>query len=238
MRILNFFLNLNYRLTKHLVVENSVDSDFKMLVHREVEKLRRGAVILECGGVSRPFLQKSDNFSYVGLDIDCNFSWENCYDVFICGSVEDHIALPVDLIFSRYLMEHVKDNKLSYFNQFSALRSGGVLIHTYPLGFHPFSIVNRILGNKLARAVIRILRKDSVSTTGYRAYYNLGCSYRLEDFLNNLSVDYSVKYYYDALDYFRFFYPFALIIRAFNTMAKTLRLTCFASNVVVLIRKT
>lgn len=110
------------------------------------------------------------------------------------------------MIFSKYLMEHVKDVKTSYENQLLALNPSGTMIHLYPLGFHPFSLLNKIIGNKFARKVIPLIRKGSEEVTGYPAFYTLGNAYSLERFFKNqkgIRVDFI--YHYGAIDYFTFF---------------------------------
>ena len=56
------------------------------------------------------------------------------------------------------------------------------MIHLYPLGYHPFSLLNKLVGNKLARKIIPLIRKGSEGVTGYPAYYSLGNAYSLERF--------------------------------------------------------
>lgn len=215
--------------------EFDINNYFNDLIFSESKKSRS---IIELGGVSRPVLKKSTNYRYVGVDIDENFEHDNYYDQFYCQSVENEFPEKGDLIFSKFLMEHVLDVELSYERQIKSLNTGGKIIHLYPLGYHPFSILNKIIGNKLANKIIPIIRKGSEEVTGYPAYYTLGNAFLLERFLKSredLQVDF--RYHYGAVDYFSFFFPLAVLITCFNLISKNLGLKLFASSVIVTINK-
>lgn len=229
-------IKLNKWLSKPLKkLEPNIDKQFEDLIH---QASKSSSVILELGGVSRPVLQKSESYRYVGIDIDDAFIHDDFYDSFYCQSVEDSLPEKGDLIFSKYLMEHVKHVKTSYENQISALKPGGRMIHLYPLGYHPFSILNKLIGNKLARTIIPIIRKGSEGVTGYPAFYSLGNAYSIERFFKSQKgIRIDIKYHYGAVDYFTFFFPLALIISLFNHVAKILGAKIFASNVLLVVQK-
>ena len=183
--------------------EANIEDRFIALVKRVS---RNSQVIVELGGVSRPVLQKDEAYRYVGVDIDDDFVYDDLYDEFHCQSVEDKLPIKADLIFSKYLMEHVYDVKSSYENQLLALNSGGRIVHLYPCGYHPFSILNKLLGNELVRKIIPIIRKGSEKVTGYPAFYSLGNAYSLERFFKNKKgIKVEFIYHYGAVDYFTFF---------------------------------
>lgn len=229
-------IKLNKWLSKPLLfLEPKIDDEFLDLIkHASVTS----KTIIELGGVSRPVLQKNQSYKYLGIDIDNNFITDDFYDKFYCQSVETKFPEKADLIFSKYLMEHVKDVQTSYENQISALNPNGRLIHLYPLGYHPFSLLNKLVGNNWARKIIPIIRKGSEGITGYPAFYSLGNAYSLERFFRNrkdLKVHF--KYHYGAVDYFTFFFPAALAIGLFNQIARIFGAKLFASNVLLVITK-
>jgi hypothetical protein len=216
-------------------IEYDIDKNFEELV---VLYSKDSKVILELGGVSRPVLKKSNAYTYIGIDIDEDFNHNRYYDEFYCQSVENSLPVKGDLIFSKYLLEHVKNVKKSYEMQISALNASGKIIHLYPLGYHPFSLLNKLLGNNLTRKLIPIVRRESKDITGYPAFYSLGNSRALEKFLRSKKdIKVEFKYHYGAVDYFSFFFPFAILISLFNAIARGLRLKFFASNVLVIISK-
>jgi hypothetical protein len=215
--------------------EGDIEKDFKKLVLRASQNSKK---IIELGGVSRPVLQKSQNYEYIGIDIDGSFVYDNYYDNFYCQSVEQKIPSKADLIFSKYLMEHVKDVKSSYLHQIEALNTNGKIIHLYPLGYHPFSMLNKLVGNKLARKIIPLIRKGTEGITGYPAYYSMGNAYVLEKFLKGQEkLRINFFYHYGAVEYFTFCAPFAVIISLFNGLARFFKIKFFASNVLVVIEK-
>ena len=236
--ILDKFISLNYGLSSHLVEPNEVDRDFRHVIEERLKVLGPTNVVIEAGGCNRPYFKLGELDSiFIGVDVDDHFNSSNYYNLYYAQSIELELPVRFDLLFSRYLMEHVRNNELSFSNQIKSCLKGGYIVHTYPLGMHPFSLINRLLGNKLARYFIRIFRRESIVNTGYKAYYSSGNSFALEKILKRHDVDYKIYYYYDALDYFRFFYPFALIIFLFNHVSKTLNLRIFASNVLIVITK-
>lgn len=236
MKVISNLVRFNRWLSAPLVkIGTDQEAQFLELVNSESKFAK---MILELGGVSRPVLHKSNQYYYIGIDIDSKFVHDDFYDNFYCQSVEEELPVKADLIFSKYLMEHVKDVKRSYENQLSALNNGGKIIHLYPLGYHPFSLLNKMIGNRMARFLIPIIRPGVESVTGYPAFYSLGNAHRLESFFGNkdgLKVEY--KYFYGAVDYFGFFYPFALIILVFNFLVRTFRIKFFASNVLIVVSK-
>lgn len=234
-KVILFIIKINKRISRPLVQsEFNIDSYFN---DRIVNLSKSSKKIIEVGGVSRPILRLSDNYKYFGIDIDNNFNSEEFYDEFFCQSIELELPVNGDLIFSKYLMEHVENVKISYLNQEKSLLKGGKSIHLYPLGYHPFSILNKIFSNNFTKKLIGYIRPESAGITGYPAFYSLGNYYNLEKFLKSKRIKAKFKYHYGAVDYFSFFFPFALIIFMFNMFCKTFNLKIFASNVVVEISK-
>lgn len=195
--------------------------------------------VIKIGGANRPLFNKNKLNKYIGIDIDGGFLWEPIYSEYFIQSCE--VPLPkkisADLIVSKYVLEHTLDNNKVFKNINCMLGDGGVSIHIFPLGFHPFSIVNRLVGNRAAKMLIPIIRPGSESVTGYPAYYHMCNSVSLERYLFNNGFKYSVKYFFGAEDYFGFFAPFGCLIHIINRIAKILRMNILASNAVLIIKK-
>jgi hypothetical protein len=228
-------IKINKLLSKPLVnLETKIELQFENNVNLLKYKAK---TIIELGGVSRPVLKKSKKYEYVGIDIDNSFEYSEYYDSFFCQSVEYRFPIKGDLIFSKYLMEHVGDVKLAYKHQIEALNQGGSILHLYPLGYHPFSLINKFFGNKVSKKFIDLFRKEHKNITGYPAFYDLGNAYMLEKHLREYDIEVEFIYHYGATDYFSFFFPFAVCISIFNSFCSTLKLKLFASNVLILITK-
>ena len=234
--LVSVFVKFNKWLSAPLSrLEDQVDQEFEELVY---SSSKTSKTIVELGGVSRPVLPVSGDYKYVGIDIDSSFVFENYYNEFFCQSVEQELPLKADLIFSKYLMEHVEDVRISYLRQIEALNLNGKIMHLYPLGYHPFSLLNKLIGNQTARKLIPIIRKGSEDITGYRAYYSVGNARQLERFLSiQKGIEVKFRYHYGAVDYFTFFAPFAMVVSIFNVLARLFKFSIFASNVIVIIEK-
>ncbi|REG77483.1 class I SAM-dependent methyltransferase [Algoriphagus antarcticus] len=241
--ILSKFINLNkkaslatYKLFSHLFgPANKCELDYyDYLKQFEFSTL----TVLELGGTQRPIFNKSEVKQYIGLDIDKDFNWENHYHVYLNQSCTDPINIKADIIISKYLLEHVDDNKKTFQNIIDCLNNSGSSIHVFPLGFHPYSLITKLIGNKTQKSLIKLLRPEAEEISGYPVYYNLCNSFSLEKHLKTIEgVSFEVRYYYGASEYFFSFYPAYLFIEVFNRVFHMLKIKIFASNAVVIIKK-
>ena len=204
----------------------------------QIKKYSKSKTILELGGTNRPLFTKSKVSNYIGIDVDKSFNSKDVYHKYFIQSCEvfnDNIK--ADLIVSKYLLEHVQNNSKTFQNIERWLNPNGFSVSLFPLGYHPFSIANRLVGNSIARFLIPILRPGSEKITGYPAYYDLCNSLALEKFAKQSNFNYQIKYFFGAEDYFGFFFPFGIIVHILNRIFHLLRLNIFASNAVLVISK-
>ncbi|MBT4709059.1 MAG: methyltransferase domain-containing protein [Flavobacteriaceae bacterium] len=198
----------------------------------------KSKTILELGGTNRPLFSKSKVNNYIGIDIDATFISKDVYHKYFIQSCEVfNASIKADLIVSKYLIEHVPNNSKTFKNIERWLNPNGLSVNLFPLGFHPFSILNRLIGNRMTRFLIPILRPGSEGITGYPAYYNLCNSFDLEKFAKKSNFNYKIKYFFGAEDYFGFFFPFGIIVHILNRIFHLFRLNIFASNAVLIISK-
>lgn len=198
----------------------------------------KSKTILELGGTNRPLFIKPEVGNYIGIDIDESFDSKDVYHKYFIQSCEvfnDNIK--ADFIVSKYLVEHVPDNSKTFKNIERWLNPNGLSVNLFPLGYHPFSIANRLVGNRMARILIPIIKPGSERITGYPAYYNLCNSFALEKFVKSSNLNVEIKYFFGAEDYFGFFFPFGIIIHILNRIFHLFRLNIFASNAVLVISK-
>lgn len=241
--ILSRFVNLNknvslatFRLFAHLFgPANKCEFDF----YEYLKQFKFSTLtVLELGGTQRPIFNISEVKKYIGLDIDKDFIWENHYHVYLNQSCTNPINIKADIIISKYLLEHVDDNKKTFQNIVDCLNTSGSSIHLFPLGFHPYSLITKLIGNKSQKSLIKLLRPETKEITGYPVYYNLCNSLSLENHLEKYDgITFEVKYYYGASEYFFSFYPVYLFIEIFNRIFNLLKIKIFASNAVVIIKK-
>ena len=228
-KIVTSYLNFTNR------IFGSID-DYEDFFRDKISKLSlQNKVVLELGGANRPIFSKGRCFKYIGLDLDNSFNWEYIYDEYINDSAESDQNINADIIISAYLFEHIRNNKKALLNIKKWLNKDGFSIHIFPLKYHPYSIINQIIGNKLGKKLIPILRPGSESVTGYPAYYNLCSSFGLESFLTKNNFKFKVKYFYGAEDYFAFFFLFGIVINIYNRICKVLNIKLLASNVVLIL---
>lgn len=171
--------------------------------------------------------------------MDNSKNYDGLYDNMFIGPIESFTEDDFDLIFSKFLLEHVKDVKSMYSTCYSKLKPGGNMLHVYPLGYHPFSIFTKLIQViGITKFLIRTLRPEAEQTTGYHTYYDEGTSWQILKILNSLEgAEYEVYYTYEAEDYFGFFFPLALQMYLYNSFAKRFNFSLLASNIVVEIKK-
>lgn len=241
MNIINQFVSVNRRITNFFILfcsnclgelPNPEKSFYKVLSEN---KWRH---VIEVGGANRPLFSVVDLERYIGIDIDQDFDWNNVYSEYYPQSCENSLPEHVkgDLVVSKYLLEHVRDNKKAFNNILRMIDGGGISVHLFPLGYHPFSVANRLIGNKLAKRLIPILRPGSETLTGYPAYYHLCNSWQLENLLGRLKVKYHIYYYFGAEDYFAFFAPIGCCVHLLNRFASACKINILASNAVLVFR--
>ena len=213
--------------------------DCEEIFDKEVKQYQlKNVEVLEIGGTQRPYFIKEEVKYYVGLDIDENFNWERYYHRYLNQSCTVEYPGKFDLIISKYLLEHVDNNSKTFDNIIKALKSAGVAIHIFPLGYHPYTLITRVIGTKLQRALIKIVRPHTAGVTGYPVYYNLCDSTSLKTYFNNKKdVSIKVKYFFGADDYFAFFLPLYILSILFNRVCELFGLNIFASNAVLVIKK-
>lgn len=241
--MLKFFVKANKKLSDsffNLVNRRLGQIDFSEdLFYDELNSFdKKSSKVLEMGGTHRPLFNKINIKYYAGLDIDSNFDWSKYYHAYFNKSCTEPIRENFDFIFSKYLIEHVNDNKKTFENIIESLNPSGKSVHIFPLGFHPYSLLTRIVGNSLQRKLIKLLRPHSESVGGYPVFFNMCNSVALERFFRNQNgITYKIKYFYGADDYFAFFFPFFFLINIFNRICNFLNLKIFASNAVLIFQK-
>ena len=92
------------------------------------------------GHVNRPLLSKSDQYTYVGLDVDERPDCYHVYDRFYCQSIEEPVDISADMIVSITLLEHVPNNRLAIKSIYNSLKPGAFNHHYVPSKWHPYSL--------------------------------------------------------------------------------------------------
>jgi SAM-dependent methyltransferase len=190
--------------------------------------------ILEIGGIDRPLLEKDSRYQYDGLDIDEKEDCYKVYDNFIVQSIEEPIDRSYDMIISITLLEHVRNNRAGVRSMFEALRPGGATHHYIPSGFHPYSLCLRMVGPKLQRILIPILRPDSVGETGYPAFFDHCSTQQMTKVFRDTGFkEIDVVPFYNANDYFAFLTPAWIVVVLFEYVCMKFGWELFASGFLI-----
>jgi len=243
--LIKTFVRLNRQASNYLAKKipslfgEKDSSNFQLdMIHEAIANRKEKFQLLEAGGIDRPLVSKSEKYTYIGLDIEEKDTCYIVYDKFIVDSIENELNQKFDLIISKTLLEHVENNKNSYRAMYLGLNEGGEMIHYFPGKNHPFSVLTTVVGNKMQRFLIKLLRPHAKAVTGYKAYYDL-CSYTpLKKYLDSLGFKSTfIKPYWGAADYFAFFLPAFIVICLFNRACEKLNLVYFASGLIVAAKK-
>lgn len=250
MSLLARFITANQRLSQ--ATENRLPARFKRHIQTlykykaaELINRRPGQVVLDIGGGKEcpflPFLDAPRHHLIIALDVSAeelrrNRQLENK----IVADAASH-GFPfregsADLVVSRSVVEHIRDNVMFFANCASVLRPGGTMVHAFPGRFAPFALINQLLPNQLARRLVGYLHPDwrEEDNYGFPAFYDRCYFSALQNLLdrngfNNCRYDFL---YYQSV-YFNFLFPLYLLMLAYDLIAWTLRIRNLASGVVV-----
>ncbi len=178
--------------------------------------LSPGLRILDVGGGKHPAISlqtKQDlGLHIVGLDIsdeELVRAPAGAYDGIVVGDVATvNIPGEYDLIFSRSVIEHVKDPGSAIANLASVLAPGGKMAHFMPCRNAPFAMINRLLGNRVARQLLFTVFPDKRKDSGFQAFYHHCTPSELADIINGRGLEIVKVIPYYKSDYAAFFAPF------------------------------
>lgn len=76
------------------------------------------------------------------------------------ASPDLHLEGDFDLVFSRWLAEHVEDGRTFHQNVFRLLTNGGIAFHYFPTLYAPPYLVNLILPERATRRILTVLQRN------------------------------------------------------------------------------
>jgi SAM-dependent methyltransferase len=122
-----------------------------------------------------------------------------------------------DVVATRSVLEHLRDNAVFVAECSRILKSGGKAIHVFPTRRAPFAMLNRVIPNAVVRWAMRNFFPQWVDECGFRAYYDV-CGYpemaRLH-IENGFAVEELQLRYYQSI-YFKPFLPIYLVSLAYD----------------------
>lgn len=246
--LLTRFFAANRRLSA--AVERLLPPPFSRHLHTvykyEVAELmnrRPGQVVLDIGGGKYcpflPFVEEPAAYQVIAVDCsDEELRGNTQLDQKIVADVAAR-ALPfrdgtTDLVVSRSVVEHLHDNTAFFMNCARVLRSGGVLVHTFPCKFAPFSLLNQLLPNRLTRRLLAWFQPGWVDSCGFPAYYD-HCYYSaIRQLLARsgfINPRFTFRYYQSI--YFDFFFPLYLLVLIYDLLVWSLGIRNLACAILV-----
>lgn len=251
MHVLSRFFALNRRLSEAL--EARLPTAFTHHPHTlyklrvaDILNRRPGQVVLDVGGGKDcPFLPHVDEPSkHLVIGLDCSEEQLRRNHQLASRVVTDAAldGFPVrdgsaDLVVSRSVVEHIRDNRAFFENCARALRPGGVTIHAFPGRFAPFALINQVLPNWLVRRLIPYFLPDWVEdgNFGFVAYYDRCYFSAIRRLINRngLKNENYILTYYQSL-YFTSFFPLFCLMVSYDLMVWACGIRNLASGILVI----
>jgi 2-polyprenyl-3-methyl-5-hydroxy-6-metoxy-1,4-benzoquinol methylase len=198
--------------------------------------LRTGQRVLDVGGGKHPAISlqtKQDlGLHVVGLDVsetELAQAPTGAYDSIVVGDAAA-IEIPgqYDLIFSRSVIEHVADPRAAVANLAGVLARGGIMAHVVPCRNAPFAIINRRLGNRMARRLLFAIFPEKEDHSGFQAHYRDCTPSRLSRICRECDLEVvKITPYYNS-GYTSFFAPLYTLEMLRQTLMCCLRQENFA----------
>jgi SAM-dependent methyltransferase len=206
--------------------------------------LKPGQRILEVGGGKYPAIPiptKQDlGLRVVGLDIseaELAGAPAGAYDAIIVGDVATaSISGEFDLIFSRAVLEHVADPSAALANLARVLAPGGIMAHVLPCRNAPFAILNRWLGNRMARRLLFAMYPEKRRNSGFPAFYRDCTPAGLSRACRACGLEIVQILPYYNTDYTAFFAPLYTLETLRQALMSLLRLENFAESFAIMAR--
>jgi SAM-dependent methyltransferase len=206
---------------------------------------RSGQIVLDIGGGKEcpflPYVGAPSSHLVITLDISEEELRRN--HQLACKVVADAAShdLPLrdgsfDVVVSRSVVEHIRDNAAFFENCAHVLRPGGVMFHAFPGRYAPFSLMNQVLPNWFARRLVAALHPEwrEEDNYGFLAFYNRCYFSAVQELLDrngftNARFDFL---YYQSV-YFDFFFPLFILMLGYDLMASAIGIRNLASGILV-----
>ncbi|WOJ95028.1 class I SAM-dependent methyltransferase [Congregibacter variabilis] len=206
----------------------------------------KNGVLLDVGGGflmpaarSRQYMQSCE---VIGFDISAAALRKNHdIDFGICADACKSWPLAdesVDIVVSRSLIEHLHDTETFARECYRVLKPGGIAIHVLPGKNSPFSILNRLLPNKVSKHLLNWAFPHRKSELGFPAYYQ-NCAYPaitqlFERHHFQLEV---VRLRYFQSSYFMVFFPVFVLSALYDLLLWRLGIKRLASQFLLVVSK-
>ena len=245
------FFRLNIRFCNWIESFLPTNFDFSLqMAHRKmVAELcgrRTGQLVLDVGGGRVcpfvPFFAGGTDVDIVALDISEEELREN-EDTNMVAVADATRPLPLasqsaDIIATSSVIEHLEVTAPFIEEAHRVLRPGGHMVNVFPCRFAPFSIVNQLLPNRVARAVLYYFYPEWREECGFRAYYD-HCYYsamKSQFERQGFEIVEMRLRYYQAI-YYKFFVPFYLLMLLYDATIAVLGIRNLCCQIMLVARR-
>ena len=244
------FIAANQRLSK--ATEDRLPARFKRHIQTlykykaaELVNRRPGQVVVDIGGGKEcpflPFVDPPCSHLIIALDLsDEELRHNHQLDHKI---VADAAAFgfpfrdgSADIVVSRAVVEHIRDNATFFGNCARVLCPGGIMVHAFSGRFAPFSLINQLLPNRLTRRIIDYLHPEwkEEGNYGFLAFYDRCYFSAIKELLDHngfTNTQFNLLYYQST--YFNFLFPLFILMLAYDLIASMLGIRNLASGIIV-----
>lgn len=221
--VANFFAaneRLARKIEPHLPqARSNAPSLYVETVGQYLETRGRGGerIVLDIGGGKKCHFvaHKKSGIKIVAVDISAEQLKQNRdADEKVVADVTSSLPFEsgeVDVIASRFVLEHLKDLDGFVRESVRILKPGGFSIHLFPSKFAPYALLNQALPENVAQAILYYVRPGTRGGCGFPAYYHKCYHSAVERLFreNGLEVV-ETHHFYHQSQYFRFFLPLFL----------------------------
>jgi SAM-dependent methyltransferase len=209
--------------------------------------------VLEIGGGRRPLFGREEvaalgvdytvnDISQAELDRAPDYVSQARFDV---GTQDADAIAPFrrryDLVFSKWVFEHIRDNRQSYANVAALLRPGGYCLNFHPLLFTVPFLLNRAMPDAASRRLLSFLfpsRNDSGGTPKFPAYYDrCAITRRSQQMIEQCGFGYVEFFPFFGHEYFKRFPGIRELGAAFHDLVERRNVRLLASLAYVVARK-
>jgi SAM-dependent methyltransferase len=246
------FIDRNKRLsalTRNRLPQHWIGEDLKTvqerLVPELIQRLEKPLVIDVGGGRHCAFaaqIPADDGATLIAMDISEEELRLN-RDVALRVAADATRPLPlrddsVDLLVSRSVVEHLENTQTHIAHAYRCLRKGGYFISVFPSRYSPFALLNRILGNRVARNILFYFHPNFRDTCGFKAYYDRCYHKAFKAMLEEEGfeiMDIRVRYFQSL--YYDFFFPAFALSLAYDLTVQAAGAKNLGAQILVVARK-
>ena len=180
--------------------------------------------VIDVGGGKNPLIPFSIKTKFhqriTGFDIDETELLEApaaYYDEIICADLTRFVGNgDYDLIICQATLEHIRDNAASFQAFSSMLERGGKLILFCPSRRAIYTIINRLLPQKLKEKLLYTIFPSTERDQGFPAFYNQATIAEFTALAAKNGLDLLEKQAYFHSNYFTFFFPLYFLWRIYT----------------------